>query len=191
MPTLNRDIQQLNLASNNISTLGPAEFYKKKFTNLQKIYLATNQLFRVHSGAFYKLTGLIELDLSENSIASLANNAEEDDGDNDSSIDHDQDFGAQIDDKEEASATTRKNASDKPPASRSQEFQEDFRTSSKKLGRAKPTTTTRLVVRGQPGSFLRGLSQLRQLNLASNQLKRIDKFTFSPLTQLRQLILSR
>lgn len=71
MPTLNRDIQQLNLASNNISLLNGAEFSRKKFGNLQKIYLNGNQLRSIDSSAFNRLTGLIELDLSENFIEKL------------------------------------------------------------------------------------------------------------------------
>lgn len=71
MLTLNRDIQQLNLTANNISSLREEEFHRKKFRNLQKVYLGANKISRVHSRAFYMLTGLIELDLSQNFIVSL------------------------------------------------------------------------------------------------------------------------
>lgn len=71
MPTLTRDIQLLNLTANNIISLRRAEFYRKKFRNLQKIHLASNKLLRIDPNAFFKLTGLVELDLSENLLAQL------------------------------------------------------------------------------------------------------------------------
>lgn len=160
MPTLNRDIQQLNLASNNISNLSGSEFFKKKFRNLQKIYLNTNQLRKIDSSAFYKLTGLVELDLSENMISGF-------------------------DDK--LIVEGNHNATDSVD---SLAVVIDQRTS----------TNHRQVVgagRRREGrihgvrTFLQDLTQLRQLNLASNRLTRLDEFTFSPLTQLHQLYLSR
>lgn len=72
MPTLNRDIQQLNLASNNLTSLEAQAFHKRKFRNLQKLFINRNQLGQISGQAFYKLTGLIELDLSENLLAELA-----------------------------------------------------------------------------------------------------------------------
>lgn len=148
MPTLNRDIQQLNLASNVITELKNDEFSRKKFRNLQKIYLNSNRLTKIDSNAFYKLTGLIELDLSENSISSLDNEASDKAGDN---LDVEESFNI-----------------------------EDERTTKNKSFIIKRTN-----------SFLEDLVQLRQLNLTSNKLSRIGRFTFSPLTQLRQLYLSR
>lgn len=71
MPTLNRDIQALNLSYNQIVRLGRMEFLRKKFRNLQKIQLNSNGLESIEPSAFYKLTGLIELDLSDNSLSSL------------------------------------------------------------------------------------------------------------------------
>lgn len=191
MPTLNRDIQQLNLASNNISSLGPAEFYRKKFTNLQKIYLAANQLSRVHSSAFHKLTGLIELDLSENLLASLASGAEDSDSDGDglaAPVDYQrQPEGASAREARGLAANTEL-AEEEGAA----EEEEDDGETTRTIASKKSQRIFKSAFGGQLGqTFLRDLSQLRQLNLASNQLKRIEEFTFSPLTQLRQLILSR
>jgi len=146
MPTLNRDIQQLNLASNNITTLHGAEFFKKKFRNLQKIYLSSNKLSQIDSGAFYKLTGLIELDLSENLVVRFEESFDD---------------GAELGDQDGAELA----------ASESESLRTRFS--------------------GKRGSFLQDLGQLRLLNLASNKLKKLEKFAFSPLTQLRQLYLSR
>lgn len=71
MPTLNRDIQLLNLTNNLIVGLESDEFYEKKFINLQKIFLNHNKISYVHHRAFNKLTGLVELDLSYNIISEL------------------------------------------------------------------------------------------------------------------------
>lgn len=149
MPTLNRDIQQLNLASNNLTSLEEAEFYRKKFRNLQKLYLNTNQLLRIHSNAFHKLTGLIELDLSENLISSLKSKF-------------------QVSPKPEQDLQSSQwNLVTKP----------EHRLDKSNLAES---------------SFLNSdLSQLRHLNLASNQLIKLENFAFSQLGQLRQLILSR
>lgn len=133
MQTLNRDIQLLNLASNNISRLGPEEFSLKKFRNLQKLYLNSNQLTRIHPAAFFKLTGLIELDLSENTLARLG--------------------------------------------------EEQLQTS--------PDNETNQTARRQDKTFLDHLNQLRVLNLNSNELSSLGRFTFGSLGQLRQLFLSR
>lgn len=147
MPTLTRDIQSLNLTSNNIVILRRAEFYRKKFRNLQKIYLAANKLLRIDQNAFYKLTGLVELDLSENLLAQLD--------------------GEQLDESYSTSGL----------------FSEDF-DDIQELSVNTPTATTRL-------GFLHDLSQLRLLNLASNQLTSLSASVFVSQTQLRQLILSR
>lgn len=123
MPTLARDIQSLNLSNNLISELGDAELSEKKFRNLQRLYLSANQLFQIHPNAFFKLTGLIELDLSYNQLISLVQEA-----------------------------------------SNGNESSE---------------------------CFMRQLANLRQLNLASNKLARLEARTFADLRQLRQLILSK
>lgn len=47
------------------------EFAQKKFKNLQKIQLDHNKLQTIEPGAFHKLTGLIELDLSDNQLEQL------------------------------------------------------------------------------------------------------------------------
>lgn len=71
MPTLNRDLQMLNLTRNKILVLTSEEFNRKKWRNLQKIYLNSNKIKRIDNRAFHKLTGLVELDLSDNQLARL------------------------------------------------------------------------------------------------------------------------
>lgn len=168
MPTLNRDIQQLNLASNNITTLGRNEFYRKKFRNLQKINLSANQLLQIDRRAFYKLTGLVELDLSENLI---------------SSFDYYQVFDS-ISENEEPSAAHRDRAAAEVGD------REPFERRLASIGGSRQAGAD--DDSSQNGStFLQDLTQLRVLNLASNQLITLERFTFSSLAQLRQLYLSR
>lgn len=150
MQTLNRDIQQLNLSTNNITQLESGEFFKKKYRNLQKIFINDNQIASIDSDAFDKLTGLIELDLSENQ---LHNN-----------------------DRTGVRHRTESHANDEQDNHNMEDYEVGFKDDN--------TNQDKL-------SFLRHLTQLRQLNLASNHLSRLDKFTFSQLTQLRQLSLSR
>lgn len=69
--TLDRDIQLLNLSSNLIEQIEAQEFYERKFSNLQKLFLASNQIEHIDPSAFHKLIGLIELDLSQNFLHSL------------------------------------------------------------------------------------------------------------------------
>lgn len=169
MSTLNRDIQQLDLSVNNITQLESQEFSRKKFKNLQKIYLNTNQVLSVHPDAFYKLIGLIELDLSENLISNLEifnyhyNNS------------------------------TSKNHESSP--SEDQDNEEDDKSTSKapslSTSRTGSQHNNNINNNKHDGSFLKHLGKLRILNLSSNQLKKLDKFAFSSLTQLRQLILSK
>lgn len=168
MPTLNRDIQQLNLASNNITSLGRNEFYEKKFRNLQKINLSANQLLKIHRRAFYKLTGLVELDFSENLI---------------SRFDYDQVFDS-ISENEELPAARRDKAAAEVV---------DRRPNERRLASiGGPRQADADDESSQNSStFLQDLTQLRVLNLASNQLIALEKFTFSPLAQLRQLYLSK
>lgn len=156
--TLNRDVQQLNLASNNITTLRRAEFARKQFKNLQKIYLTSNQLQHVDFGAFRKLTGLVELDLSENLIERFDESLEMKVG------------GLAGDDEEQEDEEEAEEA----------QVQANQSARQKKSSRKLATRT-----------FLGALRSVRQLNLNSNQLTRIEKFAFSPLGQLRQLSLSK
>lgn len=177
MQTLQRDIQLLNLSSNQIGQLDEMEFYEKKFGNLQKLYLNANQLRHIHTSAFYKLTGLIELDLSDNLLTSFR------------WAPPDRDDGTKL----APVASTRQAAND------SDEDEQATRRSGDKLTSSfKPRTTStevqtvaRIKTRVKTKTFLQDLSQLRQLNLNSNRLKRIGPFTFSPLVQLRQLYLSK
>lgn len=158
MPTLARDIQQLDLSSNSLTSLQESEFLVKKFKNLQKIYMSANQLLRVHPGAFHKLTGLIELDLSENLISDLSSAA------------------AASSSAEEAQAQAEGEA----------EAEEEEEARSKQMQFVSPRKKKKKKI-----TFLSPLAQLRQLNLASNQLTRLGEFAFSPAKQLRQLYLSR
>lgn len=173
MSTLNRDIQQLNLASNNITSLKRNEFYGKKFGNLQKINLNNNKLSQIDSRAFYKLTGLVELDLSENSISRF------DDQVIDDSISERLELSFAQLDNDESELISKESAQEigLPIVNRLQH-------------RTKATIDGRNSL-NLSSTFLQDLPQLRVLNLASNDLIALAKFTFSPLTQLRQLYLSK
>lgn len=165
MPTLNRDIQQLNLASNSISTIKSKEFFGKKFRNLQKLYLNSNRVSRIDLRAFFKLTGLIELDLSENLISSLSYDR------------------VMINDHSKADSI-----SDEGDSNNNNTFLEETKENLS-LSFEKQQQKRERLFYGK--SFLQDLSQLHLINLTSNQLTSIERYTFSPLTQLRQLYLSR
>ncbi|XP_063701628.1 uncharacterized protein LOC134831748 [Culicoides brevitarsis] len=63
--------QVLNFSGNSLTILQSERFMKMSLTNLQKIYLARNQIFKIHDRAFQGLTNLVELDLSENVISQI------------------------------------------------------------------------------------------------------------------------
>lgn len=63
--------QVLNFSGNSLTILQSERFMKMDLTNLQKIYLARNQIFKIHDRAFQGLTNLVELDLSENVISQI------------------------------------------------------------------------------------------------------------------------
>jgi len=156
MSTLNRDIQLLDLARNNLTILRRQEFWRKNYRNLQKLFLNSNQLARVHEAAFFKLTGLIELDLSENLLSRF-----------------DEQFESREEEvEEEASFRDEKHSEEHQETSRNEGSPEERSNKSAK-------------------SFLHHLVQLRQLNLNSNQFTSLGENCFSPLSQLRQLFLSR
>lgn len=173
MPTLNRDIQQLDLGSNRIANLQDSEFTVKKFKNLQKIYLNKNQLLQVHAGAFHKLTGLVELDLSDNLMPDL--------GPADITNHHQQQITSNDDENraEQQQLNTKTNRSSS--SSKQQKTEKKVKNYSSKT----------INLRAQKSTFLSDLTQLRQLSLASNQLTKLEEFAFSPAKQLRQLYLSR
>lgn len=63
--------QVLNFSGNNLQHLMSERFYKMGLINLQKIYLARNQLSRIHDRAFRGLSNLVELDLSDNVLPAI------------------------------------------------------------------------------------------------------------------------
>lgn len=63
--------QVLNFSFNALSVLQSERFQKMELTNLQKIYLASNELIRINDRAFRGLSNLVELDLSDNMLTSI------------------------------------------------------------------------------------------------------------------------
>lgn len=63
--------QVLNFSFNALSVLQSERFQKMELINLQKIYLANNELIRINDRAFRGLSNLVELDLSDNMLASI------------------------------------------------------------------------------------------------------------------------
>ncbi|XP_058056875.1 uncharacterized protein LOC131208239 [Anopheles bellator] len=60
--------QVLNFSSNSLTILQSERFKRMELINLQKIYLARNQIVKIHDRAFRGLTNLVELDLSDNML---------------------------------------------------------------------------------------------------------------------------
>lgn len=163
MSTLNRDIQVLNLTRNSISLLKSREFYEKKFGNLQKLYLSSNQIDRIEGESFYKLIGLVELDLSENLLKSFEL------VDNQLVVNPISSYEDTSQDNE--NATNEDLVKVKPQEVAIQYDKQQSRRFTR--------------------SFLEHLASLRHLNLNSNQLQTIGPHLFGPLVQLRQLYLSK
>lgn len=63
--------QVLNFSHNSLSVLQSERFQKMELINLQKIYLANNELIRINDRAFRGLSNLVELDLSDNMLTSI------------------------------------------------------------------------------------------------------------------------
>ncbi|XP_053677802.1 uncharacterized protein LOC128727875 [Anopheles nili] len=63
--------QVLNFSSNSLTILQSERFRKMELINLQKIYMARNQIVKVHDRAFRGLTNLVELDLSDNTLSEV------------------------------------------------------------------------------------------------------------------------
>uniref|UniRef100_A0A182WYP2 Ig-like domain-containing protein n=1 Tax=Anopheles quadriannulatus TaxID=34691 RepID=A0A182WYP2_ANOQN len=63
--------QVLNFSGNSLTILQSERFRKMELINLQKIYLARNQLVKIHDRAFRGLTNLVELDLSDNTLSEV------------------------------------------------------------------------------------------------------------------------
>ncbi|KAJ1529660.1 hypothetical protein ONE63_006420 [Megalurothrips usitatus] len=68
---LNPDMQVLDLSGNKIPNLPPAAFSSVGLLNLQRVFLKGAGLRELHRDAFRDLRILIEVDLSDNEIASL------------------------------------------------------------------------------------------------------------------------
>lgn len=69
VPTLNSDLQVLDLQQNFISYLKKDEFSSAGLLNLQRIFLKNSSLREIHRDAFRDLKILIEVDLSNNYIS--------------------------------------------------------------------------------------------------------------------------
>lgn len=69
IPSLNSDVQVLNLQQNFITYLKKDEFSSAGLLNLQKIFLKSSSLKEIHRDAFRDLKILIEIDLSGNYIS--------------------------------------------------------------------------------------------------------------------------
>lgn len=63
--------QVLNFSHNGLTVLQSERFQKMELINLQKIYLANNELIRINDRAFRGLSNLVELDLSDNMLTSI------------------------------------------------------------------------------------------------------------------------
>ncbi|XP_078664035.1 uncharacterized protein LOC144907102 [Branchiostoma floridae x Branchiostoma belcheri] len=63
------DITELDLWSNNVTTLSQSDF--SRYSSLTKLYLNSNQISVINSGAFYNLSRLTELYLYNNQLTSL------------------------------------------------------------------------------------------------------------------------
>ncbi|XP_045606336.1 leucine-rich repeat-containing protein 24 [Procambarus clarkii] len=65
------DTQVLDLSGNNLQTLPRHAFKRAGLINLQKIYLRDCKIGQVDATAFYQLTNLVELDLSQNLLTEV------------------------------------------------------------------------------------------------------------------------
>ncbi|XP_013793254.2 leucine-rich repeat, immunoglobulin-like domain and transmembrane domain-containing protein 2 [Limulus polyphemus] len=66
---LNSETQVLDLSGNFLHTLAGRAFHSVRLVNLQKIFLARCGLSEISDDAFYRVSNLIELDLSENDLS--------------------------------------------------------------------------------------------------------------------------
>lgn len=69
--TLSTDLQVLSLNENNVTYLNREEFYRNGLEHLQRIFVKGSHVQFVHRDAFKNLKILVEIDLSDNLIASL------------------------------------------------------------------------------------------------------------------------
>lgn len=68
---IDQGTQVLNFSFNALSVLQSERFQKMELINLQKIYLANNELIRINDRAFRGLSNLVELDLSDNMLTAI------------------------------------------------------------------------------------------------------------------------
>lgn len=68
---IDQGTQVLNFSFNALSVLQSERFQKMELINLQKIYLASNELIRINDRAFRGLSNLVELDLSDNMLTAI------------------------------------------------------------------------------------------------------------------------
>ncbi|XP_076335538.1 leucine-rich repeat, immunoglobulin-like domain and transmembrane domain-containing protein 2 [Tachypleus tridentatus] len=66
---LNSATQVLDLSGNVLHTLASRAFHSVRLVNLQKIFLARCGLTEISDDAFYRVSNLIEIDLSENNLS--------------------------------------------------------------------------------------------------------------------------
>lgn len=69
--TLDAEMQVLDLSGNTITRLVKDTFKTAGLINLQRIFLRSAKIREVHRDAFYELTILIEVDLSDNELTNL------------------------------------------------------------------------------------------------------------------------
>lgn len=68
---LDSGTQVLNFTGNSLTYLKAEWFYQLNLINLQKIFLMRNEIARIHNRAFQGLSNLVELDLSDNLLATV------------------------------------------------------------------------------------------------------------------------
>ncbi|XP_051174973.1 leucine-rich repeat-containing protein 24-like [Leptopilina boulardi] len=70
-PSLDPDMQLLDLSGNEIPALESELFKRAGLLNLQKVFLRNAKIQQIHADAFKEMRILVEVDISDNSITSL------------------------------------------------------------------------------------------------------------------------
>ena len=73
-PSLDPDMQLLDLSGNEIPALESETFKRAGLLNLQKVFLRNAKIKEIHADAFKEMRILVEVDLSDNNITSLDSN---------------------------------------------------------------------------------------------------------------------